>query len=352
MKFAVGLSGGVDSSVSAARLVREGHEVVGVTMKLWREGRYEGGGCRDACFGPGEEEDIAHAEEFCRKLGIEYRVFDCADDYERLVLSNFRSEYLAGRTPNPCVLCNAGLKFGLLPELAARSGLVFDRFATGHYARVVERDGRWRLLRGVDSTKDQSYFLYRLTQSQLARVHFPLGGLRKSDVRALAAEYGLAVANKPDSQDFYGGKYAELVGRDDEEGEIVDESGHLLGRHNGFWHFTIGQSKGLGIAVGEKVYVVRLEAERNRVVVGRKGANVRHVLTLGHCNWIAEPPAGEYEVKIRSAAIPQPAIASSMGDGGCRLEFPNGVDAPACGQSAVLYRGDEVLGGGIIAEVE
>jgi len=351
MKFAVGLSGGVDSSVAAAKLVREGHEVVGVTMKLWREGRYEGG-CRDACFGPGEAEDIARAEQICHALGIEYRVFDCADEYERLVLSNFRSEYLAGRTPNPCVLCNAGLKFGLLPELAARSGLVFDRFATGHYARVVERDGRWRLLRGVDPAKDQSYFLYRLTQAQLARVHFPLGGLRKSEVRALAAEYGLEVADKPDSQDFYGGRYAELVGRADEEGEIVDEEGRVLGRHNGFWHFTIGQSKGLGIAVGERVYVTRLDAEHNRVVVGRKGATFRHVLTLGRCNWISDAPAGECEAKIRSAASLQPAIASLLEDGGCRLEFPDGVNAPACGQSAVLFRGDEVLGGGIIADAE
>ena len=350
MKIAVGLSGGVDSSVAAAMLAREGHEVVGVTMKLWREGRYEGGGCRDACFGPGEAEDIARAERICRALGIEYRVFDCADEYERIVLSSFRADYLAGRTPNPCVLCNAGMKFGLLPELAARSGLAFDRFATGHYARVAERGGRWRLLRGADPAKDQSYFLYRLGQEQLARALFPLGGFRKSEVRALAAEYGLDVADKPDSQDFYGGQYAELLGRADEEGEIVDETGRVLGRHNGFWHFTIGQSKGLGIAVGEKVYVTRLDAARNRVVVGRREATLRHELALDRCNWISDDPAGVCEVKIRSAAIPRPAVATLADDGGCRLEFPGGVDAPARGQSAVLYRGDEVLGGGIIAD--
>ena len=271
MKIAVGLSGGVDSSVAAAMLAREGHEVVGVTMKLWREGRYEGGGCRDACFGPGEAEDIARAERICRALGIEYRVFDCADEYERIVLSSFRADYLAGRTPNPCVLCNPLVKFGI-PDAARAAGLSFDAFATGHYARTDRAGpgGRVRLLRAAESARDQSYFLHRLSQEQLAGVLFPLGAMRKSEVRAFARARGLdAVAAKPDSQDFYSGDTAELIGAEDRPGDIVDETGRVLGRHTGHWKVTVGQRKGVGLSgTGEPLYVVAVDACRNRIVVG------------------------------------------------------------------------------------
>ena len=176
MIVAVGLSGGVDSSVAAALLREQGHEVVGITMRLWREGRYRGGE-RDACFGPGEAEDIPGSEALCRRLGIEYHVFDCADEYEAVVLDYFRSEYLAGRTPNPCVRCNALMKFGVLPQMARKSGIAFDRFATGHYARIREEHGVFHLLRGADGKKDQSYFLYRLKQAQLFKLRDGFGPL-------------------------------------------------------------------------------------------------------------------------------------------------------------------------------
>ena len=342
MKIAVGLSGGVDSSVVAALLKEQGHTVVGVTMKLWHDGRYRGGE-KDACFGPGEAQDIARAENLCRKLGIEYRIFDCADEYEKVVLDYFRSEYLAGRTPNPCVRCNAFMKFGVLPQLVRKSGIDFDKFATGHYARIAEKNGVFHLLRGVDEKKDQSYFLYRLKQSQLQDLLFPLGGVLKSEVRALAAKYDLDVKDKPDSQDFYSGDHTELLKTPARPGNIVDVSGKILGKHEGFWHYTIGQRKGLGIAAKDPLYVLELNACRNEVVVGSADDAKSFELTISDCSWINDEPHDEVEVKIRSASTLRPAVF----DKGV-LHFADGVSAAAPGQSAVLYRGDEVLGGGII----
>ena len=344
MKVAVGLSGGVDSSVCAALLKEEGHEVIGITMKLWREGRYKGG-TKDACFGPGEAEDIGSAEALCRLLGIEYHVFDCADEYEKVVLDYFRTEYLAGKTPNPCVRCNAFMKFGVLPQLARSQGVDFDKFATGHYARVCERDGVFHLLRGFDEEKDQSYFLYRLKQAQLSRLMFPLGGFRKRDVREMAVRFGLPMKDKPDSQDFYSGDHAELLETAERIGNIVDTAGNVLGTHHGFWNYTIGQRRGLGIAAAHPLYVIDINACRNEVVVGPVEETLRHELVLTDCRWVAEEPSGAVEAKIRSASTLRPAVYLEG-----LLSFPDGVTAAARGQSAVLYRDDEVLGGGIIAE--
>lgn len=346
MKIAVGLSGGVDSSVAAALLKSQGHEVVGITMKLWREGRYRGGG-KDACFGPGEAGDIAQAEKLCGKLGMEYRVFDCADEYEKVVLDYFRSEYLAGKTPNPCVRCNAFMKFGVLPNLARKSGIDFEKFATGHYARIREENSLFRLFRGTDEKKDQSYFLYRLKQSQLENLLFPLGGLHKSEVRELAAKFGLEVKDKPDSQDFYSGDHTELLNTPPRRGNIVDTAGNILGTHGGFWNYTVGQRKGLGVAAEHPLYVLELVPCRNEVVVGSAADTLKHELTLNSCSWITDRvPSGEVRVKVRSASKPLPAVFEDS-----RLTFPEGVAAAARGQSAVLYRGEEVLGGGIIAGV-
>ncbi len=346
MKIAVGLSGGVDSSVAAALLKSQGHEVVGITMKLWREGRYRGG-AKDACFGPGEAEDIARAEKLCRELDIPYYVFDCADEYEKIVLDYFRAEYLAGKTPNPCVRCNAFMKFGVLPNLARRSGVDFDKFATGHYARIREENGVFHLFRGVDEKKDQSYFLYRLKQSQLANLLFPLGGLNKTEVRELAAKFGLEVKDKPDSQDFYSGDHTELLNAPPRQGAIVDASGKKLGTHEGFWNYTIGQRKGLGVAVNQNpLYVLDLVPCRNEVVVGSMEDTIAHELKLTDCSWITgDAPSGEALVKVRSASKPLPAVFENN-----VLQFPEGVFAAARGQSAVLYRENEVLGGGIISE--
>ena len=347
MKIAVGLSGGVDSAVAALLLKRAGHEVVGVTMKLWREGRYKGG-ARDACFGPGEADDIAAAEAFAARLGIDFRVFDCSEEYERAVLEYFRDERAAGRTPNPCVVCNRRLKFGLLPRMAARH-IAFDRFATGHYARLVEVDGRHAAARATDAPKDQSYFLWNLTQDQLALAMFPLGGLTKAEVRRIAREAALPMSEKPDSQDFYSGDPNEIVGREDAEGRIVDMGGRALGTHRGFWHYTVGQRQGLGIGGGTPYYVVRIDPCRNEVVVGRREEAVRDEFAVRDFNWQgASPTDGPIDgfVKIRSSGAPIGPVTLENGV----VHAPNGLFGVAPGQSAVIYSADgTILCGGIIA---
>ena len=356
MKILVGLSGGVDSSVAALSLKNEGHEVIGVTMRIWRDGRYAGG-ANSGCFGPNEEKNIAVAEAFCVRIGIPYRTFDCSDEYEREIVAYYREEHLAGRTPNPCVRCNALMKFGLLPELAAAAGLSFDKFATGHYARVVSGGDarRFRLSRAADVSKDQSYFLYRLTQTQLARHLFPIGNLEKSEVRRIAREHGIAAADRPDSQDFYSGERGELIGEPDREGDITDEAGVPLGKHSGHWKFTIGQRKGIGIARPKPLYVVGLDACRNRVIVAEAERAVRVSLTAENCNWLSiAPPETDtviegLAIKVRSAGDPVPGVtARILPDGKFRADFPAGIAGIAPGQSAVLYDGDVVLGGGVI----
>ena len=353
MKIAVGLSGGVDSSVAALLLKRAGHEVVGVTMKLWKEGRYKGGGF-DACFGPGELDDIAEAEKLAAKLGIAYHVFDCADRYEAEVIRYFREEREAGRTPNPCVVCNRLMKFGLLPEMA-REALDFDRFATGHYARIVPAASgtspRHDLLRAVHTQKDQSYFLWRLTEAQRAMAMFPLGELTKTEVRALAREASLAMAEKADSQDFYSGDVNELLSLAPREGNIVDTSGKVRAKHQGHWHFTVGQRKGLGFAAGEPMYVVDVNACRNEVVVGSRAEAVVHdfSIDLNSVNFVSMEPTDRPvvgRVKVRSAQEPVGPVVYENG----AFHSDAGIFGVAPGQSAVLYalESEELLLGAVI----
>lgn len=344
---AVGLSGGVDSSVAALILKESGAHVIGVTMKLWR-GQYKGG-TRDACFGAGESEDIASAEELAAKLGIDYKVFDCSAAYDETIVRYFRETYLAGKTPNPCVRCNATMKFGLLPRLATESGLKFDHFATGHYAQVAQKGERWAIRRAADEAKDQSYFLYRLSQEQLARHIFPLGGLTKKEVREIAREHGLGAAERPDSQDFYSGDTDELIGEVPRPGDIVDTKGKVLGRHTGFWHYTVGQRKGLGIGgAGEPYYVIDLDACHNRVIVAHAADAEKTQFRVDDLNWMGLAETTEpfaCLVKVRSAGRLVPAtFAAGV------ITPEKGIAGVAPGQSAVCYEpatGD-ILCGGII----
>ena len=355
MKIAAALSGGIDSSIAALLLLREGHRLEGMTMSVYREGVLETETGGNACYGADETEDIAAAAEFCKQIGIEYRVFDCAKQYEKVVLDYFKEEYLKGRTPNPCVRCNQLVKLGVLPQAAKQSGMVYDKIATGHYARIEQdsETGRYYLKRAVDEKKDQSYFLYRLSQNQLSQLIFPLGGLSKAEVFKIAGEYGFETENYDESQDFIAGDYKELFRDQISTGDIVDTDGKVLGSHHGLWNYTIGQRRGLGVTAATPLYVISLDGENNRVVVGPSDLLSGNDFTVSDTSWMKLTPEDrsfEANVKIRSAQKSVPAEVRAV-EGGRKLMVRtlSAVNAVTPGQSAVFYDQDgAVLCGGII----
>ncbi|MDI6846018.1 MAG: tRNA 2-thiouridine(34) synthase MnmA [Candidatus Saccharicenans sp.] len=317
----VGMSGGVDSSVAALLLKQAGYEVVGVTMRITPD-EVASSFRKLACYGEDEAAEIQDVERVARHLGIEYRVVDLRREYEERILNYFRQEYARGRTPNPCVKCNAEIKFGMLLEGCRKLGLEYDYFATGHYARVTydERSGRWLLLKARDETKDQSYFLALLSQEQLSRSLFPLGELRKSEVRRIAREHQLPVSEKEESQDFYAGDYRELLPKG-KPGPIKDLSGKVLGQHEGIENYTVGQRRGLGIASGGRLYVVKIDAASNTVYVGEEKDLLTSVFFVDGLNWITRiPGAGEEIEATVKVRYKSPELA-------CRLiaEFPAGA---------------------------
>ena len=335
VKIALGLSGGVDSAVAAALLLERGFEVVGVTMTLGRAD---------------EESSLAAAREAAARLGIGLHVFDLSREWRAGVLDYLRSTYLAGRTPNPCVRCNETVKFGLLPRFAFER-LGCTHFATGHYARLAAENGGVRLFRGTDRAKDQSYFLYRVPQAVLARTVFPLGALTKAEVRERARALGLAAADRGDSQDFCGGDPMAVVAEGDRVGNIVTAEGKVLGRHRGFWHYTVGKRKGLGIGGGIPYFVTALRPETNEVVVGYREAAVTRAFEVG--DFVAFPKWGSCQeglgVKVRSGGEPHGPCRVEPTQGGVRVTCPDGILGVAPGQSAVFYDGDEIVGGGVIS---
>lgn len=354
-KVIVGLSGGVDSAVTAAILKEDGFDVTGATMKMWNKGYSKKAG-KGACYGPGEKDDIVAAKKVAKILGIRHVVIDVSKEYEKYVLGYFRKEYLAGRTPNPCVVCNQKIKFGYLLEKIIEAGLEFDYFATGHYARKSynEKTKRFCLFRGKDEKKDQSYFLYRLSQKQMKKALFPLGNLKKEEVRKLALKMKLKeFAEKEESQDFIEGKdYSGIIGKGGRKpGDIVNVRGDILGKHNGFSGFTIGQRKGLNIGgLAEPYYVIDIDACKNKVIVGKKEETFSRVFSVKETNWvsIAKPVKPiRAEVKTRSAAEGIGCvIVPEKNRFTVKLSKP--CFAVTKGQSAVFYKGDKVLGGGVI----
>ena len=344
----LGMSGGVDSSLAAALLHQQGWRVLGLTLRLL-PCPDEGSG--ESCCGLGAE---ASASATAALLGIEHRVVDCRAEFLELVLRPAWEEYRSGRTPNPCLWCNSRIRFPKLAEMADRFGCHY--IATGHYARLVESDGA-RLLRGRDAGKDQSYFLFAVGREILARAVFPLGDMTKSETRRRARAMNLPAAERPESQDaclsLPGVPFAELLRRrfaaTAQPGELVDLNGRVLGKHPGLHLYTIGQRRGLGLARGKPLYVVALDGKNNRLVVGEAGDLLRNELLADRACWLGEPAPGRYQVQIRYRHRPVEAWLEPLGREAFRLRFESPQRAITPGQAAVIYRGDELIGGGWIS---
>jgi len=348
-----GMSGGVDSSATAALLIEQGYEVVGVTLKLWPQDCVSR--AEDKCCGP---QAVSDARSVCANLGIRYYLIDEAEDFQKHVIQYFADEYKAGRTPNPCVMCNEHLKFGRLIERADQLGA--DKIATGHFARVEqdETTGRYLLKRGRDERKDQTYFLFSLRQDQLSRALFPLGEKTKDGTRDVARHCNLKTADKEESMEIcfvpdndYGGFLEKAGLAEKHRGEIVDLQGRVLGHHDGIEFYTIGQRKGLGISAPNPLYVLELNAEENRVVVGPVENLESDTFTVERCNWIpydelTAPIEATTRIRYNHSGTMATVEPGESGRATVHLHEPQRAIAP--GQACVFYQDDLVMGGGWI----
>lgn len=368
----VGMSGGVDSTLTAFMLKQKGCRVVGITMSLWKGDLPElpdGRKLHSSCYGPDETEDIAECAKFCEEQHIEYHVIDVKDEYQRQVLDYFKSEYRAGRTPNPCIRCNSFIKFGALLEGVQKQGIAYDYFCTGHYAKIVRPDeGLWHtdvrpamIAGSLDRSKDQTYFLYRIPSSTLEKVRFPLAGIEKKDVFRMAHDAKLEAAERAESQDFIPPEYFDILFADKESvpGKIIDLDGHVLGTHRGIEHYTVGQRRGLGVAANRPLYVHSIDADNNLVILADNENLNSSALIADDFVWPGNVvPDGPFDAlaKIRLASRPVRAHVEpyTPGEGErfdgqpYRITFAEKEHAVAPGQSVVLYIDGVIAGGGII----
>jgi tRNA-specific 2-thiouridylase len=350
VKVLVAMSGGVDSSVAAALLVRLGHDVTGVHLKMSEQTPQDGGRVHGCCT----VEAADDARRVAQVLDVPFYVWNLKDAFQRSVVADFVGEYARGRTPNPCVRCNETVKFGALLERGASTG--FDAVATGHYAVSRLEHGRWRLYRGADPAKDQSYVLATLGQQELSRALFPVGALTKRRTREIARSLGLRTADKPESYDICfvpdgdAGGFVERHGPPAAPGPILDPSGREIGRHRGVHRYTVGQRRGLGLATAERRYVLEVDAARNAVIVGAEEMLSRRGLEAERVRWVSgsAPAARDLSVQIRAHGAATPATLERVGGEGVVVRFARPERGVAPGQLAAFYAGDEVLGGGTI----
>ena len=349
MKILVGVSGGVDSAVALHLLKSQGHSVIGAMMKIY-DGEIKT--IANSCYGTDKIREEKDAIANCNHVGCEFHCVDLAKEFNDIVFAQFKNQYLSGLTPNPCVMCNKLIKFGVFPKAIRHLGIEFDKFATGHYARneFNLNTNRWELKKGVNPKKDQTYFLYRLSQDELNNILFPLGAMQKEEVRKYAIDNNIPVAQKQDSQDFYKGDYSELFEMEPVKGELKDRFGNVLGYHEGIWNYTIGQRKGLKIAYSEPLYVLEINEADNSVVVGVKNETYCKGLIASDLNWVAlNNPIKPFEAnaKIRSASNPVEVVVYPKDDE-IKIEFKEKISSIAPAQAVVLYQDDIVLGGGTI----